>query len=342
MEAVSESMVPAENDHLSSLTPVVPDRLQQREAGRREEVERRRRERDAQVVQEEQSDFFTAAFAREQEAAEALLAAAVEEPGQGAETVAEAARRLQDLQRLLTDSVRFLPPYEVRQAQATLNRLQSTLDARRLQLQPKKRFAFKKALKKEPAANPPKPSAQPSAREGRNEAAYSSPADPGCGFSRAEGQELEMGPAELLQQDVVLSQLNRCRVRLRGNPNTLLVRDCRDCMVLCGPVSTSARVDGCSGCVLALVCQQLRTHCTTNSSFYVQVTCRAMLEDCSDVRFAPYTWSYAGIDADFETSKLDRSRDNWNLVDDFNWLARNEASPNWRVIPENERIIDWK
>ncbi|XP_062980085.1 tubulin-specific chaperone C [Elgaria multicarinata webbii] len=352
MEAVAEAVAPAESDRLPALTglaPVVPERLQQREAERREEAERRRREHDAQAVQEEQSDFFTAAFAREREAVEALLAAEEEEeePGQGAEAVSEAARRLQELQRLLTDSVRFLAPYEVRQAQAALNRLQGALSARRLQLQPKKRFAFKKALKKEPAAAPPKPSATPPPGAGSEQgpkaaaAAASLPADPGCGFSAAEGQELELGPAELLQQDVVLSHLRRCRVRLRGNPNTLLVRDCQACTVLCGPVSTSARVDGCSGCLLALACQQLRTRRTTDTSFYVQVTSRAMLEECHGVRFAPYTWTYAGIDADFETSRLDRSRDNWSLVDDFDWLARDEASPNWSVIPGNKRVTDW-
>ncbi|XP_033001355.1 tubulin-specific chaperone C [Lacerta agilis] len=321
--------------------PEVPERFQQREAERREEAGRRRREKESLAVREEQSDYFAAAFGRERAAAEALLG-----PERDAEAVSEAAQRLQELQRLLTDSVRFLAPYEVRQAQAALGRLQDALAERRLQLQPKKRFAFKKGLRKEPASAqeaPPTPPV-PSTREGqpsRAEEEEEEEEEPGCGFSRAEDQELELGPAELLQRDVALSQLSRCRVRLRGNPNTLLVRDCRDCTVLCGPVSTSVRVDGCDGCVLALACQQLRTHQATQSSFYVQVTCRAMLEDCSGVRFAPYTWTYEGIDADFETSGLDRSRDNWSQVDDFNWLARNEPSPNWSVIPENERIADW-
>ncbi|XP_053166959.1 tubulin-specific chaperone C [Hemicordylus capensis] len=323
----------------SDRVSVVPEKLQQRETERREEAERRRRERDAQAVQEEQSGFFTAAFSREREAVEALLEPEAEQGAEdeaaAAQRLEEAAGRLQGLQRLLTDSVRFLAPYEVRQAQAALGRLQAAVSERRLQLQPKKRFAFR-ALKKESAQAPPKPPPR-----GAPSSASSSPAGPQTGFSGVEGQELELGPAELLQQDVVLSELSRCRVRLRGNPNTLLVRDCRDCTVLCGPVSTSARVEGCSGSRLALACQQLRTYRTTQTSFYVQVTCRAMLEDCSGVRFGPYTWSYAGIDSDFETSGLDRSRDNWSEVDDFNWLARDEPSPNWSVIPENERVTDW-
>lgn len=345
MEAVSE--VAAEGERVSlaaaGVPPVVPERLQQREAERREGAARRRREREAQAVQEEQSDFFTAAFAREREAVEALLAP---EPEEAAEAAAgrleEAAGRLQGLQKLLTDSVRFLPPYEVRQAQATLARLQSALSERRLQVQPKKRFAFR-ARKKEAAGAPEPAKAAPRPPAASEEALSSAgpSASPECGFSRVEGRELQLAPAELLQRDVVLSHLTSCRVQLRGNPNTLLMRGCRDCRVLCGPVSTSALVEDCSGCLLALACQQLRTHHTTRTSFYVQVTSRAMLEDCSGVRFAPYTWSYVGIEADFETSGLDRSRDNWSQVDDFNWLARDQPSPNWSVIPEEERVCDW-
>ncbi|XP_009705749.1 PREDICTED: tubulin-specific chaperone C, partial [Cariama cristata] len=125
------------------------------------------------------------------------------------------------------------------------------------------------------------------------------------------------------------------------NANTLRVRDCRGCTVLCGPVSTSVLVDGCSDCLLVLACQQLRTHRTRNSRFYVQVTSRAVIEDCAKVSFAPYAWSYPGIERDFKSSGLDRNRNNWNLVDDFDWLATDKTSPNWSLIPEQERISCW-
>ncbi|XP_077669966.1 tubulin-specific chaperone C [Eretmochelys imbricata] len=327
----------------------VPERLQRREAERQREAERRRQEKAAQAVQEEQSGFFAAAFSRERAAIEALLGPG---PGQAEEDAAgqtesleEAAARLQGLQKLLTDSVRFLAPYEVRQGQEALSRLQAALAARRQQLQPKKRFAFRARRKEAESAPPPAPAGQlpsesaPPAGQLPAEGEGSGP--PLCGFSRAEAQTLELGPSELLQRDVLLADLTDCRVLLRGNPNTLRVRDCRGCTVLCGPVSTSVLVDGCSDCLLALACQQLRTHRTRDARIYVQVTSRAMVEDCSGVRFSPYTWSYPGIEGDYESSGLDRGRNNWNLVDDFDWLARDEPSPNWSVIPEQERITQW-
>lgn len=320
---------------------VLPERLQRREAARQQGVERQRQKKEAQVVKEEQSEFFVAAFAREREAVEALLTAGPLE---------EAAARLQGLQKLLTESVRFLAPYEVRQGQEAVARLQGDLAARRQELQPKKKFAFR-TLKKEAApgseprpAEPARPAATTAAAApapGYGPAEGEAGGPPLCGFSGAEAEELELGPAELLQRDVVLSELRGCRVRLRGNANTLRVRDCRGCTVLCGPVSTSVLVDGCSDCLLVLACQQLRTHRTRDSRFYVQVTSRAVIEDCTKVSFAPYTWSYPGIERDFESSGLDRNRNNWNMVDDFNWLATDKPSPNWSLIPEQERISCW-
>ncbi|NXC39855.1 TBCC protein, partial [Penelope pileata] len=249
----------------------------------------------------------------------------------------EAAARLQGLQKLLTESVRFLAPYEVRQGQEAVARLQGALAARREQLQPKKKVAFR-TLREEAGPGPPPPaesSAGPDGAEGEPDGA------PLCGFSDAEGRELELGPAELRQRDVVLSGLRGCRVQLRGNPNTLRVRGCRGCTVLCGPVSTSALVDGCSDCRLVLACQQLRTHRSRRCGFYVQVTSRAVIEGCAEVSFAPYAWSYPGIEEDFEASGLDRSSNNWNLVDDFDWLVSDRPSPNWNIIPEHERVTCW-
>ncbi|XP_067421135.1 tubulin-specific chaperone C [Emydura macquarii macquarii] len=356
MEAAGAEVSPAASGG-SGPRPAVPERLQRREAERQREAERRRQEKAAQAVQEEQSGFFAAAFSRQRAAIEALLGPG---PGDGDEEAAAAAARspagsleaaaprLQGLQKLLTDSVRFLAPYEVRQAQEALGRLQGALAAKRQQLQPKKPFAFR-ARKKEAAPAPAgllpaQPAAAPApapAPPGQLPAEGEGSGPPLCGFSRAEAQRLELGPSELLQRDVLLAELIDCRVLLRGNPNTLRVRDCRGCTVLSGPVSTSVLVDGCSGCLLALACQQLRTHRTRDTRLYVQVTSRAMVEDCSGVRFAPYTWSYPGIEVDYESSGLDRGRNNWNLVDDFDWLARDEPSPNWSMIPEQERITQW-
>lgn len=73
------------------------------------------------------------------------------------------------------------------------------------------------------------------------------------------------------------------------------------------------------------------------TDFYLHVTSRAIIEDSKNVRFAPYNWSYENLDSDFEKSGLDTTTNNWNQVDDFNWLANDAASPNWTILPESVR-----
>ncbi|XP_020832552.1 tubulin-specific chaperone C [Phascolarctos cinereus] len=317
---------------------LVPERLQKREQERLLEVERRKQERQSQTVKEEKSDFFAAAFAREREAVEQLLGCAGQE---APSRLDEAASRLQALQKLLNDAVFYLAPYDVRLGQEALARLQGALAERRQELQPKKRFAFK-SRRKEAAAPDPSPAAdapQPPPPAALPPGQLHVPS--GFGFSNRESQTLQMRAEELHQRDILLTGLTDCTVRLYGNPNTLRLTKARGCTVLCGPVSTSVFLDDCVGCVLAVACQQLRTHSTRDTRIFLQVTSRAIVEDCSGVQFAPYSWSYPGIDQDFEGSGLDRNKNNWKDVDDFNWLARGVASPNWSILPEEERIIQW-
>ncbi|XP_006148623.1 LOW QUALITY PROTEIN: tubulin-specific chaperone C [Tupaia chinensis] len=321
---------------------LVPERLQRREQERQLEVERRKQKRQNEEVEEEKSDFFAAAFARERAAGGDLL-----ERGVGGKKKGGAAARLQGLQKLLNDSVLFLAAYDLRQGQEALARLQAALGARRQELQPKKRFAFKTRRKDVASATQVDAAPGAPAAEGILASARPLKEDGGfgsswvCGFSKLESQVLEKKADELHQRDVLLTELSKCTIKLYGNPNTLRLTKARSCRVLCGPVSTSVYLEDCSDCVLAVACQQLRVHTTRDTRIFLQVTSRAIVEDCNGIQFAPYTWTYLGLDKDFESSGLDRSKNNWNDVDDFNWLARDVASPNWSVLPEEERDIQW-
>ncbi|KAM9315390.1 tubulin-specific chaperone C [Gastrophryne carolinensis] len=310
--------------------PCVPERLQRREEERQREVDKKRQEREVAAVQEEKSSHFHASFGPERAAIEAAVG-----ESEGAEHLEEVGGRIQRLQKFLNDSVMFLPSYDVRQAQDQLARLQAALDARRLQLQPKKKFTFKSRKKEasptaiiqtDPTPQPKAPPAQ---------------AHTQCGLQGLSGQALFMEATEIRHKEVQLSQLRDCTVTMTGCPATLHLRGLSGCRVLCGPVSSSIFVDDCSDCVFAFPCQQLRTHRTRHSRFYLHVTSRAIIEDCSGLAFAPFTWSYPGILCDYQLAGLDPERNNWDQVDDFNWLAMGERSPNWSMIPEEERITRW-
>ncbi|KAJ0106054.1 hypothetical protein Patl1_19369 [Pistacia atlantica] len=73
------------------------------------------------------------------------------------------------------------------------------------------------------------------------------------------------------------------------------------------------------------------------TDFYLRVRSRPIIEDCNGVRFGPYCLKYEGIDEDSEAAALSKEPGNWGNVDDFKWL-RVFQSPNWLVLPEEERL----
>lgn len=245
--------------------------------------------------------------------------------------------KLQQLQKFLNDSVMFLPSYDLRQAQDALQKLQDALTGKRDELMPKKKFAFT-ARKKEASA--PKEKSVTDTLDGSNEK-VTAPTVSFCGFTNVASQTLVKFSDDVNSKDVLLSNLSDCTVKLFGAPSTLHITKVINSKILCGPVTTSIFVDECKGCIFVLACQQLRTHSTKETSVYLHVTSRAIIEDCSEIRFAPYMSWYEGLEKDFETAGLQRETNNWNCVDDFNWLSRDVHSPNWRVIPEEERIKTW-
>ncbi|XP_059841771.1 tubulin-specific chaperone C [Hypanus sabinus] len=311
--------------------------LQRRDQERQQGMERRKLAKDEMAVKEEKSNVFSAAFSEERSSIEALLAGC-----EGADNAAlthsfeEIVQKIQRLQKFVNDSMMFLSAYELRQAQTALQKLQAAVAEKRDECLPKKKFAFK-SRKKE--------------NVGPREAKPSSPCDGStsqprmieqnlCGFSDADSQVLVRLADEISGKDVLLTRLSNCIVKLLGSPNTLHIKNITNSKVLCGPVSTSVFIDQSSGCTFAFACQQLRTHNTKDAKVYLHVTSRAIVEDCTGVSFAPFNWTYEGIERDFEQAGLDRTKNNWNAIDDFNWLA-SDHSPNWSILPEESRITDW-
>ncbi|XP_063077669.1 tubulin-specific chaperone C [Engraulis encrasicolus] len=330
------------NDLNPNETLKIPDRLLKRDQARLEEVERRKDIKESSSVAEENSGFFLTTFNTERESIEVLLSTCNGANREDASKVLEEATiKTQQLQKFLNDSMVFLTPFNLRQAQAALQALQTSLSEQRDAVLPKKKFAFKSRNVKSKTTVSPSSSVTeiPKADKDRDTVVDTAPIQ--CAFSSAESQVLIKTAVEIQQRDVLLSHLTNCKVRLLGSPSTLHIKHVRDCEILCGPVSSSVFVDQCSGSTLAFPCQQLRTHNTKDTRIYLHVTSRAIIEDCQGVSFAPFTWTYSNLDADFAVSGLDRNRNNWDQVDDFNWLAAGTPSPNWTVIPENDRKTSW-
>lgn len=331
----------ASNDNGERSGSTMQERLQKRHQARLEDAERRKETKLSQTVAEEKTEYFVSTFNSERAVIEELLSGC-----SGANRAAvtqkleETTAKIVQLQKFLNDHMFVLSQYQLRTSQAALQKLQASLAEIREEALPKKKFAFRsraKAADNVPAQVTDTP---PPADSGVNRV-DGSPAAEQCGFSNVSDEFLTKTAEEIQNRDVLLTHLTNCKVHLFGSPGTLHLKHIEGCEILCGPVATSVFVDHCRNSVLAFPCQQLRTHNTTDTQVYLHVTSRAIIEDCRRVSFAPLSWTYPGMDEDFSVSGLDRDRNNWSQVDDFNWLAAGTPSPNWTVMPEDDRKTTW-
>ncbi|KAE8701137.1 Tubulin-folding cofactor C [Hibiscus syriacus] len=111
----------------------------------------------------------------------------------------------------------------------------------------------------------------------------------------------------------------------------------KNCKVYLGPVTGSILIEDVEGCIFVLASHQIRIHLAKRCDFYLRVRSRPIIEDSIAVRFAPYCLDYEGIEMDLEKAGLSEETGNWENVDDFKWL-RAVQSPNWCILPENERV----
>lgn len=241
-------------------------------------------------------------------------------------------QRLQNLQKFHSDSTMFLPSYDVRQSQEALANLLTRVQEKREKLFPKKKFAFsskKKLAKSEEKKIENNDTIEPPVD---NEVQMAD-----CTVQEKSHASIEMNEAMVLKKDVSLINNHFSTIKVFGAPSTVHMKNLSHCVVIVGPVSSSVFISDCKHCTFVLACQQLRTHSTVESKFYLHVTSRAIIEDCSQLKFAPYSLTYPDMDKHFVTAGLDKSKNNWNDIDDFNWLACDVHSPNWSILEEDER-----
>jgi len=86
---------------------------------------------------------------------------------------------------------------------------------------------------------------------------------------------------------------------------------------------------------------QLRVHETRGSQIYLHVTSKPIIEDCSELGFAPYINTEPEVLAQFGEAGLDVTANFWDQVEDFKWLKQTK-SPNWEILPVERRETPWK
>lgn len=117
---------------------------------------------------------------------------------------------------------------------------------------------------------------------------------------------------------------------------SLALRDISRSLVVTGRVAGAAHITGVRGSVLVVDARQVRMHGCADVTVYLWCGSHPIIEDCKGVRFAPLPDVYYRAWRGGDGGGGGTEENQWDQVDDFNWLKA-EASPNWtRLVPGGE------
>lgn len=252
--------------------------------------------------------------------------------------------RIEILQKYFTENTSFIPNFEVRKAQEHLSKLNRLAQEKRENLMPKKKFAFKSKQNLTSLDN--KIESEATLKSAAD--ASKAPADSAqminlnvecsCNLKDLNDSNVIKNESEINGKDVGIVNVKNSVIQIFGYPSVLHINGIESCTILCGPIIGSCFINNCKNCKLALACHQLRIHETSNSQFYIHVGSRAIIENTKHVTFAPYSWTYPGLDGHFLASNLKSGEFNWTSIDDFNWLNQTQKSPNWSFLNPSDQI----
>lgn len=314
------------------------DRLSKRDAQRLEKLQKAHKAREEVDATNENEDYFSGAFKVRSEAIEQMLSQIPTlETNVLPQHFDNIKHEVNELQKFVVTSSFFLKEFNIRKYLGIVQNLQSKCYELEDRYVPRKKFGFTR--KKLPKSHSQK---QDSVDENDGASKKDNKWDEKLfGFDSQEDKVLSLENEDLFQRDVALRNLKNCTIGLRGVMGTLHLTNLDSCIVLTGPVTSSVFIEKCTNCTVVAACQQLRMHTSNKCDIYLHVTSKGIVEDCSNIRTAPYNLTYEDLEKHFNMSCLDRNSNNWDRLDDFNWLAPDIPSPNWSVMDVSQRVSSW-
>lgn len=135
---------------------------------------------------------------------------------------------------------------------------------------------------------------------------------------------------------IVIEDIVDCTINLPCNPSTVYVKMIKDSILNIGPVSTSVFISDAINSTINACAQQVRVHDSTGCVLRLKVTGGAILENCSKILVGRYNYLYPELDADLaKVDMVDETRNKWDQIVDFNWLAGDTKSPNWDFLKDD-------
>ncbi|KAI5639918.1 tubulin binding cofactor C domain-containing protein [Phthorimaea operculella] len=317
----------------------VLERLSRRDAQRIEKLQKAHKAREDVDACDENEEYFSSTFKVKSEYVEHLLS---QVPTMETQTLSphfdNIKKEVNELQKYVITSAFFLKEFNMRKYLGIVANLQTKCYELEERYVPRKKFGFSR--KKLPKSDHQKQNSLDE-HDGAGKNDSNKWDEKLFGFDSIENKVLSLESDDLFQRDVALRNLKNCTVSLKGVMATLHITNLENCVILSGPVTSSIFMEKCNNCKIVAACQQLRMHSSSKCDVYLHVTSKGIVEDCSDIRTAPYNLHYEDLEKHWNMSSLDKKSNNWDRLDDFNWLAPDVPSPNWSILDEKERITDW-
>lgn len=317
------------------------DRLSRRDAQRIDKIKNAHKAKENVDATNENEEYFAGTFKVKSEYIEELLTQVPTiETSSLPSHFDNIKREVNELQKYVVTSDFFLKEFNMRKYLGIVQNLQTKCFELEEQYIPRKKFGFSR--KKVPKSDVIPKQNSVDENDGADKIEQNKWDEKLFGFDSMESKVLSLKNDELFQRDVALRNLTNCTIILRGMMGTLHITNLNNCLVLTGPVTSSVFVEKCTNCKIITACQQLRMHTSNKCDIYLHVTSKGIIEDCTEIRTAPYNLYYEDLEKHFSMSALDKNSNNWDNLDDFNWLAPDVPSPNWSILEESQRIRDWK
>ncbi|ROW07293.1 hypothetical protein VMCG_03867 [Cytospora schulzeri] len=128
---------------------------------------------------------------------------------------------------------------------------------------------------------------------------------------------------------------------------SLVIKDVTRSLIVAGRVAGAAHVTGVRDSVLVLNARQVRMHECVGVTVYLWCGSHPIIEDCRGMRFAPLPGGYLARGQQQQQQQQQQEEEGasgggdvnqWDQVDDFNWLKA-EASPNWERLSGGKEAI---
>lgn len=243
------------------------------------------------------------------------------------------------MQAYLDSNRSLIPPYCLKKAADALKRLETHLNRPQ---KTKLLFKFKPS-----AARESSPKKDDLLVETKEHSIVSS--TPLFGFQNLTEQKLKLSSDEVESKDVSLINLSKCSVTISGLANTVYIYGLNDTLVNVHLACRAITIRNCKDCRFNLICQQLRIDSTFDSSFEIFTSTRSMLESSKGLSFKRLDLgnieqtelSNEELSDLLTNAQFDINQNNWNCIDDFDWLSPNSPSKNFKLVPDdtNDQII---